>query len=272
MEDTQLTYYGGYYEPLKQLEQEVLGWLNERVDELDGKHQERPVEHIRSRIKTAEGVQEKLERKGYDNDVETAFTQLSDLIGFRLVTHFVGDVYELVKSMKSDTRYRVVKEKDYIALPKPNGYRSYHVIAYYTVQTINGPKNLEVEIQIRTLAMNFWAIIEHSLQYKYKENMPDEVRGRLLRAAKAVDALDMEMSSVRDEIMDAQNSCQIQTNLVKDILNNIQNLYTIANKRELVKIQDEFYRIYETKDLEQLRRFHSDLDNITEGYHVQAFK
>ena len=128
MEDTQLTYYGGYYEPLKQLEQEVLGWLNERVDELDGKHQERPVEHIRSRIKTAEGVQEKLERKGYDNDVETAFTHLSDLIGFRLVTHFVGDVYELVKSMKSDTRYRVVKEKDYIALPKPNGYRSYHVI------------------------------------------------------------------------------------------------------------------------------------------------
>ena len=74
MEDTQLTYYGGYYEPLKQLEQEVLGWLNERVDELDGKHQERSVEHIRSRIKTAEGVQEKLERKGYDNDVETAFT------------------------------------------------------------------------------------------------------------------------------------------------------------------------------------------------------
>ena len=95
---------------------------------------------------------------------------------------------------------------------------------------------------------------------------------KLSRVADAIIVLDNEMSTVRSEIMDAQNSCQIQTNLVKDILNNIQNLYTIANKRELVKIQDEFYRIYETKDLEQLRRFHSDLDNITEGYHVQAFE
>ena len=244
--------------------------MNERVDELDGKHQERPVEHIRSRIKTAEGVQEKLERKGYDNDVETAFTQLSDLIGFRLVTHFVGDVYELVKSMKSDTRYRVVKEKDYIALPKPNGYRSYHVIAYYTVQTINGPKNLEVEIQIRTLAMNFWAIIEHSLQYKYKENMPDEVRGRLLRAAKAVDALDMEMSSVRDEIMDAQNSNRRRASIVSDILNNIENLYRTMNKREVGKIQDEFFRVYQSDDVALLERFNRQLDVLSESYRAQS--
>ena len=85
--------------------------------------------------------------------------------------------------------------------------------------------------------MNFWSTIEHSLQYKYKQHMPDHIREKLSRVADAIIVLDNEMSTVRSEIMDAQNSCQIQTNLVKDILNNIQNLYTIANKRELVKIQ-----------------------------------
>ena len=167
---------------------------------------------------------------------------------------------------------QVVTEKDYINHMKSSGYRSYHMIVSYPVETFSGTKTIRVEIQIRTLAMNFWSTIEHSLQYKYKLHMPDHIREKLSRVADAIIVLDNEMSTVRSEIMDAQNSCQIQTNLVKDILNNIQNLYTIANKRELVKIQDEFYRIYETKDLEQLRRFHSDLDNITEGYHVQAFE
>lgn len=199
MKDTQLTYYGRYYEPLKQLEQEVLGWLNERVDELDGRQQERPVEHIRSRIKTAEGVQEKLERKGYDNDVETAFTHLSDLIGFRLVTHFVGDVYELVKSMKSDTRYRVVKEKDYIALPKPNGYRSYHVILECPFS--EAPDGaLRVEIQLRTIAMDCWASLEHEMRYKKGITNTTLIEKELKRCAGEMASTDLSMQTLRDMI------------------------------------------------------------------------
>lgn len=128
MEEIQSTYYGAYYEPLKELEQEVLGWLSELVDGLSNRQGERSVEHIRSRIKSADGMREKLARKDLPQDAETAVGAISDIIGFRLVTHFVGDVYELVKSMKADGRYFVVKEKDYIASPKPNGYRSYHVI------------------------------------------------------------------------------------------------------------------------------------------------
>ena len=166
----------------------------------------------------------------------------------------------------------ILARRDYMKNPKKSGYRSYHMLVTTPVFLSDSIIDTKVEIQIRTLAMNFWSTIEHSLQYKYKQHMPDHIREKLSRVADAIIVLDNEMSTVRSEIMDAQNSCQIQTNLVKDILNNIQNLYTIANKRELVKIQDEFYRIYETKDLEQLRRFHSDLDNITEGYHVQAFE
>ena len=144
------------------------------------------------------------------------------------------------------------------------------MILYYTVETIHGPKRLLVEIQIRTMAMNFWATIEHSLQYKYKGDMPPHVAERLSKASDAIISLDHEMSSVRNEIMDAQNSSQMQSNLVKDILNNIENLYRVSSEREVSKIQDEFLRVFKTKDLRQLERFHRQLDIIAEGYRAQA--
>ena len=159
---------------------------------------------------------------------------------------------------------------DYIKNPKPSGYRSYHLIIYYTVETINGPKEIQAEIQIRTMAMNFWATIEHSLQYKYKGEMPLHVAERLSNAADAIIALDQEMSSVRSEIMDAQNSSMNQSNLIKDILMSIENLYKVANKREVEKIQSEFLRIFQMRDLQQLERFHRQLDIIAEGYRAQS--
>ena len=102
--------------------------------------------------------------------------------------------------------------------------------------------------------------------------MPDILRKRLHNAADAIVVLDDEMSSVRGEIMDAQNSFNIRANIVADILNNIQNLYKVANKREVVKIQEEFFRIYESEDLQQLERFHRELDIISEGYKAQSLR
>lgn len=96
------------------------------------------------------------------------------------------------------------------------------------------------------------------------------VAERLSKAADAIIALDQEMSSVRNEIMDAQNSSRMQSNLVKDILLSIENLYKISNKREVEKIQDEFLRVFKTKDLQQLERFHRQLDIIAEGYRAQS--
>ena len=118
--------------------------------------------------------------------------------------------------------------------------------------------------------MNFWATIEHSLQYKYKKNIPDHVRGKLLNAANATVALDHEMSQVRDEIIDAQNSFNIKANIVADILNDIQNLYKVGNQREIAKIQDEFYQIYEKDDLELLTNFSKQLDIMAEEYKAQS--
>ena len=175
-----------------------------------------------------------------------------------------------VKIFRNRDDLEIKQEKDYITKSKPSGYRSYHIIAYYTVQTIEGARRIEVEIQIRTLAMNFWSTIEHSLQYKYKEHMPEELRMRLLRAADAVDALDNEMASVRDEIMDAQNSNRRKATIISDILNNIENLYYVANEREVTKIQNEFFKLYREDDMQMLIRFNKQLDIIAEMYRAQS--
>ena len=196
--------------------------------------------------------------------------EIEDIAGIRIICQFEEDIDTVASIIRSRSDMTIKSEKNYLKHIKQSGYRSYHLIIYYSVDTINGPKRLQAEIQIRTMAMNFWATIEHSLQYKYKGEMPLHVAERLSNAADAIIALDREMSSVRNEIMDAQNSSQTQSNLVKDILLSIENLYKISNKREVEKIQDEFLRVFRTKDLQQLARFHRQLDIIAEGYRAQS--
>lgn len=226
-----------------------------------------PMEQVKGRVKAISSILDKAERKHIDlQDIET----LDDIAGIRIICQFVEDIEKVVAIIRARSDLEIAEERDYINNMKDSGYRSYHVLARYTVQTLGGPKTLNVEIQIRTLAMDFWSTIEHSLQYKYKMEIPDHIRIRLSKAADAIIVLDQEMSSVRSEIMDAQNSFQIQANLVSDILNNIQNLYRMTSKREILKIQDEFYRIYQSEDLEQLERFSRELDRLADGYRAQS--
>lgn len=227
-----------------------------------------PIEQVTGRVKTISSILEKAQKKNID--IEQMETAIEDIAGIRIICQFVDDIYKVVELIKNRSDMRVVLEKDYILNKKESGYRSYHLIVQYQVETLSGPKEIHAEIQIRTLAMNFWATVEHSLQYKYKQNMPEKLRSRLHKAAEAIVVLDEEMSSVRGEIMDAQNSFNVKANIVSDILTNIQNLYKVANKREVVKIQDEFFRIYGSQDLEQLERFNKELDIISEGYRAQS--
>ncbi|MCI5648678.1 MAG: GTP pyrophosphokinase family protein [Fusicatenibacter sp.] len=227
-----------------------------------------PIESVCGRVKSVSSILEKMQRKGISpDDMEE---QVEDIAGIRIICQFVEDIEKVAELISKRSDIVIKSEKDYIKHMKDSGYRSYHLIVYYTVETMNGPKRLQAEIQIRTMAMDFWATIEHSLQYKYKANIPEHIRDRLEAAARAIISLDNEMSSVRSEIMDAQNSSQIQRNLITDILNNIENLYKLSNKREVEKIQDEFYHIYALNDLQELKRFHKELDLIAEGYRAQA--
>lgn len=229
-----------------------------------------PIEQVRGRVKSVSSILEKMQRKHIP--MERMEEEVEDIAGIRIICQFEEDIETVASIIQKRSDMEIKSEKNYLKHIKQSGYRSYHLIIYYTVETIQGPKKLQAEIQIRTMAMNFWATIEHSLQYKYKGDMPAHVTERLSKAADAIISLDQEMSSVRNEIMDAQNSSQLQSNLIKDILTNIENLYKVSNKREVMKIQDEFLRVFKTKDLEQLQRFHRQLDIISEGYHAQAVR
>ncbi len=248
--------------------QELIIKFEHLITEYRTNDQYSPIEEVSGRVKSISSILEKIHRKNIP--MEKMEEEVEDIAGVRIICQFEEDIAEVARIIGNRKDMEIKSEKNYLTHMKESGYRSYHLIVYYTVETIHGPKRLQVEIQIRTLAMNFWATIEHSLQYKYKGNMPPHVTERLSKAADAIIALDQEMSSVRNEIMDAQNSSQMQSNLVSDILSNIENLYKLTNKREVAKIQDEFLRVYETNDLQQLERFHRQLDIIAESYRAQA--
>lgn len=229
-----------------------------------------PIEQVKGRVKTIASILEKAQKKNIP--VDRIQEELLDIAGIRIICQFVEDIEKVVEIIRKRTDMEVVTERDYISNMKESGYRSYHVIVRYEVQTLEGSRKIPVEIQIRTLAMDFWSTIEHSLQYKYKMNIPEHISEKLMNSANAIITLDKEMSAVRSEIMDAQNSQQIHTRLVSDILSNIQNLYRIANKREVLKIQDEFYKIYELHDIDRLQKFSNELDIIAEGYRAQTIE
>ncbi len=226
------------------------------------------IEQVEGRVKSIFSILEKCQKKGISIDDVTE--KIEDIAGVRIICQFVEDIERVVELLRQRNDIEIKQEKDYIREPKDSGYRSFHMIVWYTVEMMDGPKKIMVEIQIRTMAMNFWATIEHSLQYKYKLHMPEEIQERLMKASEATVLLDREMSQVRLEIMDAQNAFQHQAKVVADILNTIQNMYRVANSREMAKIQDEFYRIYSMNNLEQLERFHKQLDTIAEGYRAQS--
>ncbi len=228
-----------------------------------------PIERVTGRVKTIRSILEKMQRKQIP--FEKMEEEIEDIAGIRIICRFTEDIMKLAQDIRNRSDIEVIEEKDYLSRPKESGYRSYHMIAYYTVYTLEGPKKLQVEIQLRTMAMNFWATTEHSLQYKYKGIMPDQVASQLSLAAEAITKLDEIMSTVRSDIMDAQIHSRMETSLVIDILNAIENLYSITSERETKKIQDEFYRIYATHDLKELSRFHKELDILSEGYRVQSF-
>ncbi|GEO78411.1 hypothetical protein FD29_GL001125 [Companilactobacillus mindensis DSM 14500] len=166
------------------------------------KNEHSPIEFVTGRVKTVDSIKEKMRRRFITTDLLEQ--DMQDIAGIRIQCQFVEDIYEVAKLLHIREDMRVIEERDYIANSKPSGYRSYHVVIEYPIQTAHGQINILAEIQIRTLAMNFWSTIEHSLNYKYQGDFPEEINERLKRAAEASFMLDEEMSKIREEIQDAQ--------------------------------------------------------------------
>ena len=227
-----------------------------------------PIESVDGRVKSIVSILDKMQRKNVSmNDIEK---KIEDLAGIRIICQFVEDISRIADVISKRSDIEVVEIKDYIRNKKQSGYRSFHMVVKYVVNSLDGPRTVNVEIQIRTMAMDFWATIEHSLQYKYKGEIPEHADVRLSNAANAVSALDKVMSSVREDVMDAQLSSQIRNQMVKDIAVTIERLYRITPKREVEKIQDEFYQIYQTGNLDLLTRFYEQIQLIAETYKAQV--
>ncbi|HEO3618836.1 TPA: GTP pyrophosphokinase family protein [Streptococcus agalactiae] len=161
-----------------------------------------PIEFVTGRVKSVESIQEKMVLRGISE--ENLAQDLQDIAGLRIMVQFVDDVDEVLALLRKRHDMTVVQERDYITHMKSSGYRSYHVVVEYPVDTIDGQKKVLAEIQIRTLAMNFWATIKHSLNYKYQGDFPEEIKQRLEKTAKIALELDEEMRKIREDIREAQ--------------------------------------------------------------------
>ncbi|PKG25556.1 GTP pyrophosphokinase [Niallia nealsonii] len=188
--------------PYKQAVDELKVKLKGMRSQFNQEDEHSPIEFVTGRVKPIASILDKANVKGIPLD--KLETEMQDIAGLRMMCPFVDDIIRVVELLRKRNDFEIVEERDYILHKKKSGYRSYHVVITYPVQTIKGEKRILMEIQIRTLAMNFWATIEHSLNYKYKGQFPKDIQMRLQSAAEAAFRLDEEMSTIRGEIQEAQ--------------------------------------------------------------------
>jgi len=225
-----------------------------------------PIEFVTGRVKRISSILEKANRRNIaENRIEE---EIEDIAGIRIMCQFVDDIYTVVELVrKRDGKdLKIVYEKDYVKEKKESGYRSYHIIIKYPVQTALGEKEILAEIQIRTLAMNFWATIEHSLNYKYKKNIPENIRARIRKAAEAAYLLDQEMCEIRNEVINAQKLFEEKSNNVSDIVDSIQTLKLIGYEEEAREFQDRFEKIWENGGVKELEKLASTIKYVINRY------
>lgn len=229
--------------------------------ELKKRNNYSPIEFVVGRVKKVSSILSKASKLNIPLD--RIDQEMEDIAGIRIMCQFVDDIEKVVDLIRQrdGKDLRIVTTKDYITNKKESGYRSYHVIIYYPVQTARGEKEILAEIQIRTLAMNFWATIEHSLNYKYEQNIPEHIKSKLRRAAEAAFQLDQEMSDIRDEIMSAQKSFEQKSSLVSHILHNIESLFLQGAVVEANDYQERFNHLIKIGDILQLRQLSREIEH-----------
>lgn len=159
-----------------------------------------PIEHIKTRLKTAESIVKKLKLHNMEATVENVAEKINDIAGIRIICSFIPDIYQIADMIAKQSDVTVLQVKDYIKNPKPNGYKSYHMVVTIPVYLSDGPQETKVEIQIRTVAMDFWATLEHKIYYKSQGNAPDYLQQDLKACANVVDVLDAKMYSLNEAI------------------------------------------------------------------------
>ena len=179
-------------------------------DEFVHIHNYNPIEYIKSRIKTPESIVKKLKKGGYESTIENMVTYVKDIAGIRIVCSFTSDIYKLAEMIGRQNDLTVISVKDYMKHPKESGYKSYHMIVSVPIFLSNRVVDTKVEIQIRTIAMDFWASLEHKIYYKFEGNAPEYISRDLRECAEIVSNLDAKMLSLNQAILEAKEQQEQQ--------------------------------------------------------------
>ena len=169
-------------------------------DEFQHVHQYNPIEHIKTRVKTPESIVKKLRKYGYEISIENMVKYVNDIAGVRLICSFTSDIYRLAEMIGNQSDLKVLSIKDYIKNPKASGYKSYHMLVSVPIFLSDSVVDTKVEIQIRTIAMDFWASLEHKIYYKFEGNAPEYISRDLKECADMVSTLDEKMLSLNEAI------------------------------------------------------------------------
>jgi len=178
-------------------------------DEFQHVHQYNPIEHIKTRIKAPESIVKKLKRYGYETSIENMVKYVNDIAGVRLICSFTSDIYRLGKMIGKQNDLKVLSIKDYIKNPKDSGYKSYHMLVSVPIYLSDSVVDTKVEIQIRTIAMDFWASLEHKIYYKFEGNAPDYISTELRECAQMVSELDDRMLELNEAILECINQASL---------------------------------------------------------------
>ena len=173
-------------------------------DEFQHVHQYNPIEYIKRRIKTPESIVKKLKRYGYESTIDNMVNYVNDIAGIRIVCSFTSDIYRIAGMIARQDDVAVLQVKDYIKHPKESGYKSYHMLVTVPIFLSDRVVDTKVEIQIRTIAMDFWASLEHKIYYKFEGNAPEYISKDLRECAEIVSMLDAKMLSLNEAILEAK--------------------------------------------------------------------
>ncbi len=218
--------------------------------EYRNKNEYSPVEFITGRVKEVSSIIEKANK--FSIPLDRIQYDMEDIAGIRIMCQFVDDIEKVVQLVRDRKDMQIMYEKDYVTNVKGSGYRSYHMIIKYPVNMARGQVDILAELQIRTLAMNFWATIEHSLNYKYKHDIPENIKYKLKNAADAAFQLDEQMLEIKDEIKDAQKLFEVKSSLVSNIMNNILTLSSLGKFSESTRFQAQLSRLLEEGEVYEL--------------------
>lgn len=211
----------------------ALDEMNTKIDILKQEfqyiHDYNPIEHVKSRIKSPESILKKIQRKGYELSLPSIREHIRDIAAIRITCSFISDIYEISSMLQNQKDITVVESKDYIKNPKPNGYQSLHLILKIPIFMSDREDHIHVEIQIRTIAMDFWASLEHKIYYKYNKEVPQTIKDDLREAAMTAAQLDKKMESIHKEM-----------NKIKELLNHEEDLNELSINNERFRLPVDF--------------------------------